>query len=63
MGRRPFTRELKLETVKLVTEREISKSQAARHLGIHVNALRQWIEDLKQDAKQAFPGPRQAPCR
>ena len=56
MGRRTFTREFKLEAVKLVTERGISKSQAARDLGIHVNVLRKWIEDLEHDAKQAFPG-------
>lgn len=56
MGRRTFTREFKLEAVKLVTERGISKSQAARDLGIHVNLLRNWIEDFKHDVKQAFPG-------
>ena len=56
MGRRTFTREFKLEAVKLVTERGISKSQAARDLGIHVNVLRNWIEDFKRDARQAFPG-------
>ena len=56
MGRRTFTREFKLEAVKLVTERGISKSQAARDLGIHVNLLRNWIEDFKLDVKQAFPG-------
>ena len=56
MGRRTFTREFKLEAVKLVTERGISKSQAARDLGIHVNVLRNWIEDFKRDEKQAFPG-------
>jgi transposase len=56
MGRRTFTREFKLEAVKLVTERGISKSQAARDLGIHVNLLRNWIEDFKRDVKQAFPG-------
>ena len=56
MGRRTFTREFKLEAVKLVTERGMTKSQAARDLGIHVNVLRKWIEDLEQDAKQAFPG-------
>jgi transposase len=56
MGRRTFTREFKLEAVKLVTERGMSKSQAARDLGIHVNVLRNWIEDFKLDEKQAFPG-------
>ena len=56
MGRRTFTREFKLEAVKLVTERGVTKSQAARDLGIHVNVLRKWIEDLKADVTQAFPG-------
>jgi transposase len=56
MGRRTFTREFKLEAVKLVTERGITKSQAARDLGIHANLLRNWIEDFARDVKQAFPG-------
>ena len=56
MGRRTFTREFKLAAVKLVTERGIAKSQAARDLGIHVNVLRNWIEDFKRDERQAFPG-------
>jgi transposase len=56
MGRRTFTPEFKLEAVKLVTERGMSRSQAARDLGIHVNVLRNWVEDFKRNAKQAFPG-------
>jgi transposase len=56
MGKRTFTREFKLEAVKLVTERGMTKSQAARDLGIHVNVLRKWIEDFKNDPTQAFPG-------
>ena len=53
MGRRTFTPEFKLEAVKLVTERGMSRSQAARDLGIHVNVLRNWVEDFKRDPKQA----------
>ena len=56
MGRRTFTREFKLEAVKLVTERGMTKSQAARDLGIHVNVLQKWVKGLEHDAKQAFPG-------
>ena len=40
----------------LVKERGVSKSQAARDLGIHVNVLRKWILDYETDANQAFPG-------
>jgi transposase-like protein len=37
MGKRVFSREFKLETVKLVKERGVSKSQAPRELGIQTN--------------------------
>jgi len=56
MGKRIFSREFKLEAVKLVKERGVSKSQAARDLGIHVNVLRKWILEYEADANQAFPG-------
>ena len=54
--RRVFTREFKIEAVKLVSERGVSISQAARDLGVHVNVLRKWIEDQKADPQHAFPG-------
>src|SRR6185295_11612968 len=56
MGKRVFSREFKLEAVKLVKERGVTKSQAARDLGIHVNVLRKWVADYETDASQAFPG-------
>jgi transposase len=56
MGKRSFTREFKLEAVKLVRERGVSQTQAARDLGIHYNVLRKWVKDAKADASQAFPG-------
>lgn len=56
MGKRVFSREFKLEAVRLVRERGVAKSQAARELGIHVNVLRKWIRDYEEDPKQAFPG-------
>lgn len=56
MGRRNFTREFKLEAVKLVRERGVTISQAARDLGLHANVLRKWMRDFSSDAEQAFPG-------
>ena len=35
MARRTFTREFKLEAVKLVRERGVTMAQAARDLGVH----------------------------
>ena len=43
MGRRTFSPEFKLEAVKLVRERGVTISQAARDLGMHVNVLRKWV--------------------
>jgi len=56
MGRRSFTREFKLESVRLVTERGVSCAQAARDLGLHANVLRKWVKDHGKHAQQAFPG-------
>jgi transposase len=56
MGRRLFTREFKLESVKLVKERGISIAQAARDLGIGQNILGRWVREASADPKQAFPG-------
>jgi transposase len=54
--RRAFTREFKLEAVKLVSERGVSVAQAARDLSLHENVLRKWVRDQKSDPQHAFPG-------
>jgi transposase len=54
--RRVFSREYKLEAVKLVLERGVSVSQAARDLGVHENVLRKWVRDQQADPAHAFPG-------
>lgn len=56
MGRRSFTREFKLEAVKLVTERGMTASQVGRDLGISPNIVSRWAREAAEDKKQAFPG-------
>jgi transposase len=56
MGRRVFSREFKVEAVRLVVERGVTFRQAAKDLGIHENLLRKWAKDLRSDPGQAFPG-------
>jgi len=56
MARRSFPREFKLEAVRLVSERGLSVSQAARDLGIHENVLRKWVRQYREDPAHAFPG-------
>ena len=44
MQRRIFSREDKLEAVKLVRERGVIVAQAARDLDVHKNVLRKWVQ-------------------
>ena len=54
--RRQFSREFKLEAVKLVRERDVAVAQAARDLDVHENVLRKWVKEFGTDPVQAFPG-------
>lgn len=56
MVRRRFSREFKLEAVRLVRERGVSVAQAARDLDVHENQLRRWVKEFASDPAQAFPG-------
>ena len=56
MQRRIFSREYKLEAVKLVRERGVTVAQAARALDIHENVLRKWVREYGDDPSQSFPG-------
>lgn len=56
MQRRRFSREFKIEAVKLVRERGVSVAQAGRDLDIHENVLRKWVKEFGSDPLQAFPG-------
>jgi transposase len=44
MQRRKFSREFKLEAVRLVRERGVTAAQAARDLDVHENVLRKWVK-------------------
>jgi transposase len=54
--RRTYTREFKIEAVKLVTEQGYSVAEAARSLGLHETLLRSWKQALQDERDQAFPG-------
>jgi len=56
MGRRSFSREFKLEAVRLVSERGLTVTQAARDLDIHETVLRRWVRQYQDDPAHAFPG-------
>ena len=56
MQRRKFSREFKIEAVKLVRERGVSVAQAGRDLDVHENVLRKWVKEFGSEPVQAFPG-------
>jgi transposase len=56
MQRRKFSREFKIEAVRLVRERGVSVAQASRDIAVHENVVRKWVKELRVDPKQAFPG-------
>jgi transposase len=56
MQRRKFSREFKVEAVRLVRERGVSVAQAGRDRGVHENVLRKWVKEFGSDPVQAFPG-------
>lgn len=53
---RIFSREYKLEAVKLVRERGVTVEQAARDLDVHENVLCKWVREYGDDPSQSFPG-------
>ena len=56
MERRKFTREFKIEAVRLIKDRGVSYMQAAQDLGVHPTQLRNWVKALADDPQHAFPG-------
>lgn len=56
MQRRKFSREFKLEAVRLIKDRGVAVAQAARDHDVHENVLRKWVRQLSADPQHAFPG-------
>ena len=54
--RKSYTREFKIEAVRMTTEGGLSVAQVARDLGLHANMLRKWRRQLQSDPQDAFPG-------
>ncbi|HEV2131273.1 MAG TPA: IS3 family transposase [Longimicrobiaceae bacterium] len=55
--RREYSREFKIEAVRLVDESGRSKARIARELGIHESLLGRWKTQLEEHpASEAFPG-------
>ena len=55
-GRRRFSREFKLEAVKLASQEGVSVAQIARDLGVWETVLRRWKQQYEEKGQQAFGG-------
>jgi len=51
-----YTREFKVEAVRLVKSSGKPMSQVARDLGVSDSALSRWCQQVVQQGEQAFPG-------
>ncbi len=56
MERRKFTREFKLEAVRLIKNWDVSFAQELQDLGVHDSQLHSWVKVLADDPQYALPG-------
>ncbi|MBA4158361.1 MAG: transposase [Gemmatimonadetes bacterium] len=54
--RRQFTKEYKIEAVRLVVEEKRPLAQVTRELGLGSNLLRRWKKELQSEGSEAFRG-------
>jgi hypothetical protein len=54
--RKRYTREFKIETVRLLTGSDHSVTEMARNLENHPNTLYKWINQYGENPKEAYPG-------
>jgi transposase len=56
MARKTYTREFKLQAVRMLTDQGLSVAEVARRLGVGENCLRNWRAAAQQKGEAAFPG-------
>ena len=54
--RRRFSREYKLDVVRMVTESGHSVVDVSKELELRPDMIRRWVKQLAEDHEQAFPG-------
>jgi transposase len=54
--RRKYSREFKVEAVRMITEKGLPVTQVARDLGIDRTLLTKWKHEVIADPREAFPG-------
>ena len=61
--RKRYTKEFKLEALRLIKESGKPSAEVARELGIRRNQLYKWQDELGAHGEDAFPGHGRRPAR
>lgn len=56
MARKTYTREFKLQALRMLGEQGLSVAEVARRLGVGENCLRSWRVAARDRGADAFPG-------
>jgi transposase len=56
MPRKTYTREFKLQAVRMMTDQGLSVAEVARRLGVTEGCLRAWRTAAEEHGEAAFPG-------
>ena len=56
MARKTYTREFKLQALRMLTDQGLSVAEVARRLGVGENCLRNWRQAARERGEAAFPG-------
>jgi transposase len=56
VARKTYTREFKLQAVRMITDQGLSLAEVARRLGVTEGTLRVWRAAAQEHGEAAFPG-------
>ncbi len=56
MTRKSYSKEFKINVVKMITEEDRKTSELARELNISSNTIYNWKRQYLEDQQEAFPG-------
>ena len=62
MARKTYTREFKLQALRMLTDQGLSVAEVARRLGVGENCLRNWRQAARAKGEAAFPGQGHLPA-
>ena len=56
MARKTYTREFKLQALRMLTDQGLSVAEVGRRHGVGENCLRNWRQAAREQGEAAFPG-------